>query len=254
MKPRIRHTLITITAILLLILLVGSFVTSRGVEDFRVLPYRTQIHVRGDAKSAFLSDEEVFRLLPFKSTDSTAIAVRPHELESLLTAQSTYIRRAEVYVSPSSRALNVRVDERHPILTFYRGDQSYYLDSEGKEIVNRVGTSAYVPVAVGNLSPEIIQSTLFPIAQFLQKESKWTHFFGLIDVQSESCIQLYPRVGDFIFELQGIETIAEDMGKIPVFYKDIVPKVGSDKYKLIKLSYKNQIVCRKRLDDSVKKE
>lgn len=246
MKPRIRHILLLVTVTVLLCLLGFSFVVSRHAEDFRILPYKTKINVRGDAKSAFLSSEEVFRFLPFKHTDSVFTSVRPHQIESLLVAQSLYIRRAEVYVSPASRTLNVRVDERHPILTFYRGDQSFYLDSEGREVTNRIGTSAYVPVAIGNLSKDIVQNTLLPIALFLQKESRWTNFFGLIDVKSETCIHLYPRVGDFIFELQGIETIGDDLDKIPIFYREIVPKAGANKYRLVKLSYKNQIVCQKR--------
>lgn len=50
-----------------------------------------------------------------------------------------------------------------------------------------------------------------------ERESRWTNFFGLIDVKSETCVHLYPRVGDFIFELQGIETIGDDLDKIPIF-------------------------------------
>lgn len=246
MKPRLRHTLLITLSLLLTLGLIGSFLLSRRGGDYRILPYKTRISIRGDAKSAFLTSDEVFKLLPFHSTDSTFTSVRPHEIESLLTTQSPYIRHAQVYVSPSARALNVRIDERHPIITFYRGRQSYYLDSEGREIEGMVGTSAYVPVAVGHLTDSIVQSTLLPLAQFLRSESRWTGFFGLIDIRSEEVIHLYPRVGDFIFELQGIATLDEDLNKIPIFYKEIVPKAGADKYHLIKLSYKDQIVCRKR--------
>ena len=246
MKPRIRKILRSISVLLLLAALGFSFYISRGVEDFRILPYKTQISIRSDAKSAFLTDDEVFSLLPFKSTDSAAIAIKPHQLETLLVDKSPFIRKAQVFISPSSKTLNVRVDQRHPILTIYNGDQAYYLDSEGKIITSRVGTSAYVPVAVGNLSKEIVVSTLLPIAKFLQENSEWSTFFSLIDVQSESRIHLYPRVGDFVFEIDGTDHFEEDFNKIPIFYKKIVPKVGVDKYKVIKISYKDQIVCQLR--------
>lgn len=53
-------------------------------------------------------------------------------------------------------------------------------------------------------------------------------------------------MGTVVFELHGLETLEQDLAKIPVYYNKIEPQVGTNKYSLVKLSYDNQIVCVKR--------
>ncbi len=236
-----------ISATLLLTLLLGSYLLSRGQARFAVYPYKTHISILGGTEeSSFLRQSEIIDLLPFSTKDSTSMPIRTEWLEQTLLHEIPYVRSACAYVSPSTRTLNITILERTPIIRYYRGGETYFMDDEGVTIRGRIGSAAYVPIAMGNLNDSILHSTLYPLATHLHASKDYRHFFSLIDIVSERKVHLYPRVGDYIFELHGLDTIDEDLDKIPIFYKKILPKTGTNHYKLIKLSYKDQIVCQRR--------
>ena len=246
---QITRGLLIVLAGLLLLALPVSYVLSQGQARYAVLPYRTIVKIeRSSPRSAFLRTEEITEKLPFSLSDSVSSPVKIGQLERTLSEKIAYLKRVEVYISPSSRTLNIRATERTPLLRYYRGGQPFFLDEEGVSVPGRVGAAALVPIATGNLTDSVIASTVYPLASYLSRSDDYRTFFPFIDVLSGRQVRLYPRVGDYVFELHGVATLAEDLSKVPLFYQKIVPQVGADKYRLIKLSYKDQIICTLRED------
>lgn len=246
-RQRTIQILLQVAAGLLLLILLGSYPLSRGQARFAVLPYKTRIHILGGTQeSSFLRESEVAELLPFSLKDSSSMAIRTGQLEEDLTSEIPYVRYASAYVSPATRTLNISILERTPIIRYFRGGESYFMDDEGVSIKGRVGSAAYVPIATGLLTDSIIQSTLYPLATYLHHHKDYRHFFTLIDIAPGRKIHLYPRVGECVFELHGLSTLDEDLSKVPVFYQKILPQTGTNRYKLVKLSYKDQIVCQRK--------
>ncbi|MDO5036072.1 MAG: hypothetical protein Q4D93_03830 [Porphyromonas sp.] len=239
--------LVELIAVLILIaLLLYSYIAYRGESRYAVRPSNTRITIEHTGGLDFLQEEDVARLLPFALQDSSLVAVNPAKVESLLITNLTYAQEVNTYISPSTNTLNIHLKSRTPILRYLQGGRWYFLDSEGSPIVPRVGSSAYVPVAVGNITDETVSTLLLPLAQYLKSNKKWHHFFGLIEIVSPRKIHLHPRVGDYIFEITSVDNLDEDLSKISIFYQKIVKQVGANKYRLVKLSYKDQIVCKKR--------
>lgn len=249
-KKKIERQVLRVLATLLVLALPITFFLSRGQARYSVLPYKTIIKIeRKGPRSAFLRAEEVRKELPFSITDSTPSPVRIGNLERELISKITYIREAEAYISPSTGTLNILLYERTPILRYYRAGRAYFMDDEGVCIPSRMGAAADVPVATGMLTDSVLKATVFPLAHYLSESDRYRTFFPFIDVLGPRQVHLYPRIGDYIFELYGVATLEEDLSKIPIFYKEIVPHVGADKYSLIKLSYKDQIICTRRHDN-----
>ena len=59
-------------------------------------------------------------------------------------------------------------------------------------------------------------------------------------------VELIPRVGRFRIVLGALDDFEEKLNKLRLFYDQAIPKVGWDKYSVIDLKYKNQIVCTKK--------
>lgn len=59
-------------------------------------------------------------------------------------------------------------------------------------------------------------------------------------------VELIPRVGRFRIVLGSLDDFEEKLNKLRLFYDQAIPKVGWDKYSVIDLKYKNQIVCTKK--------
>ena len=246
-KARIGRTLLWTLAGALLAALPVSYAVTRGQARYSVLPYRTVVEiVRSSDHSSFLGEEEFLEQLPFALTDSVSSPIRTGALEQALVERTVYMKDVIVFVSPGARTLNIRAKERRPILRYYRGGKAYFLDDEGISAESRPGAAAEVPIAAGALTDSVLLQTVYPLALFLAGDEDYRSFFPFIDVVSGSKIHLYPRIGDYIFELHGVATVEEDLKKVPIFYRKIVPQVGADKYSLVKLSYKDQIICTRR--------
>ena len=56
-----------------------------------------------------------------------------------------------------------------------------------------------------------------------------------------------PRVGRQIIKLGSLEGYATKLENLMLFYEQVVPETGWDRYSEINLEYSNQIVCKKRL-------
>ena len=59
-------------------------------------------------------------------------------------------------------------------------------------------------------------------------------------------IDLIPRVGNQIIHLGTTENYEGKLRNLEAFYDKVLPEVGWNKYSVINLEFKDQIVCKKR--------
>ena len=59
-------------------------------------------------------------------------------------------------------------------------------------------------------------------------------------------VELVPRVGNHRIMLGTLEGFEEKLAHLKLFYEQAIPKMGWEKYSMINLKYKNQIVCTKK--------
>lgn len=246
MKQRILRILGWILALTLLALLVATLPLLKGEARYAILPYKTKVKVSSSkGVESFLQPEEVLKQLPFSLKDSLLVPINTAELETLMVAKLSYIQHINAYIAPAAHRLQVEIQSRTPLLKCYTSSgQWYFIDEEGQLLEAHYGIPLYLPIVrLSSISEEVIRETLLPLGKYLQAHSEWQSFFGMIELKERGKIHLYPRVGDYIFELNGTSTLSSDLPKIKTFYRQIIPQVGANRYRLIKLSYHRQIVC-----------
>jgi cell division protein FtsQ len=64
-------------------------------------------------------------------------------------------------------------------------------------------------------------------------------------VDNNDEIDLIPRLGNNIVHLGTAENFEGKLRNLETFYKEVLPETGWNKYDLINLEFKDQIVCRK---------
>lgn len=247
MRHRIFRFLLWLFALSLLGGLIVAFFALRGQTRYAVQPNLTRVVIKGNVEEDFLKKDDLLKALPLNLSDTLPLPISLSEIEQTIHNKVPYVKRAEAYVSPTRHQMTVRVVSRKPILRYFTDGGSYYLDDEGVPMETKVGAAVYVPVVFASRADSItIEQTLYPLAQFFQEHSEWATFFSSIELKENNKIHLYPRVGDYIFEVIGVHNLAQELPKIKIFYTKIVPQVGANKYQLIKLSYSGQIVCKRR--------
>ena len=139
--------------------------------------------------------------------------------------------------------VNVAVTQRVPVFRVMEEGRSYYIDNERKRMSTSIKFSAYVPVVTGNVNFEFATTNLYDFIVYLQSESRWRSAFTQIYVYPDNKVELVPRVGDFIIKMGSLDRYEAKLGKLEKFLK-ILPKYHSwDKYSVINLEFRDQVVC-----------
>jgi cell division protein FtsQ len=141
--------------------------------------------------------------------------------------------------------VKIKIYQRTPVLRIISEKDNYYVDDERKKMPIPPDFTAYVPVATGAITEKYAQTQLYDFALFLQKNDFWNAQIEQIYIAPNQDVELIPRVGDHRILLGKIENYKENLDKLKLFYSKGLNKTGWNRYSLINLKYKNQIVCTK---------
>jgi cell division protein FtsQ len=87
---------------------------------------------------------------------------------------------------------------------------------------------------------------IYHMVNHIRKDDFWSAQIDQIYVDGNNEIDLIPRVGNHIIKIGTPEDFTEKLTNLQTFYRKVMPEVGWDRYSVINLKYKGQIVCKKR--------
>jgi len=183
-----------------------------------------------------------------------------HKIEDALKA-NPYIQNAKVYAEMDG-VINVAINQREPVLRILNiAGQDFYVDKQGYKLPLSASFTPNVVVANGfiieNFSGKVdtlkteIAKGLYNAALFIRKDTLWNEQIEQLYVNDKREIEMVPRVGDHKIVLGEADSLETKFKNLLVFYKKALPNVGWDAYKTINIKYANQIVCEKRIIDSI---
>ena len=172
------------------------------------------------------------------------------------------LKNADVYLTIDG-VLNVVADQREPIMRVKAKDgNDYYIDNEGVVIRKRNLYPPRLHIISGNiiitkrmlegvsvLDTAIKRSILkdiFYLVSYIRSDSFWSAQIDQVYIDGNDEIDLIPRVGNHIIHLGTAESFTGKLKNLRVFYEEVLPEVGWNKYSVINLAFKDQIVCRRR--------
>ena len=123
---------------------------------------------------------------------------------------------------------------------------NYYIDNMGSVMPLSRHYVAHVLVASGYINKEFAMNELYHFVQFLQDNEFWNNQIDQIYVDADQEVELIPLVGNHKILLGSFDDYQKKLDNLKLFYEQAIPKVGWEKYSLINLKYRNQIVCTKR--------
>jgi len=174
-----------------------------------------------------------------KNLSTVDAAVIENKLE-----ENRLIKRAECYKTIDG-TVRIKIYQREPVLRVFSTNGSYYIDNEGEKMPVPDNFAAYVPVASGYIDDDYAKKQLYEFVSFLQQDKFWNSQIKQIYVNSDGDVELTPAVGNQQIILGKIEDYKANLEKLRFFYEKGLSKVGWNKYSVINLKYKNQVVCTK---------
>ena len=202
----------------------------------------------------FIDKDEVDNIIGVKNDGLVGLKLQNiniHQLENKLRA-NPFIEFAKVYTDMDG-VIMVEISQRQPILrVMNRFDQDFYVDQHGLKIPLSANFTAKVLVTNGNIDELFanrvdslhtdVAKQLFTLADFIHKDSLWAAQVVQVYVNQNHEMELIPRVGSHRILLGNADSLKTKFENLLVFYKQALPKVGQDTYRIINIKYANQVV------------
>jgi cell division protein FtsQ len=98
-----------------------------------------------------------------------------------------------------------------------------------------------------SLRAATVLDDIYEVADFIRNDSLLNSLVAQIYINSDREIELYPVVGDQKIIFGTSEDIGEKFEKLQIFYKEGLNSINDwNKYSVINLKYKDQVVCTKK--------
>jgi len=233
-----------------------------GFKESGVYCKAVKIYIPGN--QYFIDKEEVDHILKVHKhqlVGRNMESINLHDLENRLKA-NPFIESANVYADMDG-VIKVEISQRQPVIrVMNQAGQDFYIDQNGLKIPMSSNFTAKVLVANGFIE-EIyggkldtlhtdIAKQLYKTVQFINKDSLWTAQIAQLYVNTNHEIELIPRVGTNRILLGNADSLENKFHNLLVFYKQALPQVGWDRYKIINIKFANQVVGVK--SDNFKKD
>lgn len=175
--------------------------------------------------------------------------------------KNPFVENADAYVNIDNQLI-INVKEKKPVLrVFNRSHKGFYIDNEGNifplsnHYTSRVVVAnGYFDVPYQNGHSSIFDTVyhdtplvdLFTLTQLIRKNTFLNAQISQLYVNSRGEYDLVPELGNHLIRFGTMEDASGKLQKLELFYKKALIKEGWDKYEIINLKYKNQVVCEKK--------
>lgn len=170
--------------------------------------------------------------------------IQPEMIENTLE-ENKLIKKAECYKTTGG-GVRIKIYQKEPIMRVMSNSGNYYIDSEGGVMPVSENYTPYLPIATGYVEKEFATTKLHDFALFLQNNKNWNAQIEQIYVHSNHDVELTPRVGNFQIILGQLDDFEKNLDKLKLFYEKGLNEVGWNRYSVINLKYKDQVVCTKK--------
>ena len=172
------------------------------------------------------------------------------------------LKVAEAYMT-IDRTLKIYVDQRDPVMRVMPEEGGdYFVDDEGVVVTKRNLYNPRLHIVGGNINitPAMLNGVsvldtsirytvlrdIFHLVNYISDDNFWSAQIDQIYVDRDDKIDLIPRVGNHVIHLGTTENYEGKLNNLERFYEKVLPDVGWNKYSLISLEFKDQIVCKRR--------
>lgn len=203
----------------------------------------------------FIDEEDVRGLMQLNDKSligETVSSINLKEVERKIKS-NRFIEDAELYSDLKGNLL-VNVELRRPIARIVRNDgPDGYIAEDGtimpvsEKFTTRVvlisGSYARNLLGQQNINGTEEGKQLMQMLELIREDDFWKAQIAQLDIDSKGRVTLFPQVGDEHIEFGKPENVEEKFKKLMIFYKEILPVKGWNKYKRINLEYEGQLVA-----------
>ena len=241
-----------IVAALLVVLVFIAF-TERKHEEFAVRD--VVVKIENGVDNHFLDESDVLGLMRVDVENIRGAKTSDINLKAIEAKikKDPFIKQADLYTDLKGNLI-ASIALRRPIARIIRADgPDGYIAEDGTVMPVSEKFTARVLLISGAYTRKILEQSninsteegaeLLKLIRVLKEDDFWSAQIAQMDIDAKGRLTLFPQVGDERIEFGRTDNQSAKLKKLKIYYKEIVPKAGWNKYKRVSLQYDGQIVA-----------
>jgi cell division protein FtsQ len=241
-----------IGAAILVVLLLIAFTETRQ-DDVSIKDIN--IRIENLHNNHFLDESDIMSLMHLSNDNLRGAKIERVNLKQIekKIKSDPFIKDAQMY-SDLKGNLVVKVELRRPVARIVRNDgPDGYIAEDGTVMPVSEKFTARVVLISGGYVRKLLQQdnvndkeegkSLMEMLNTIREDEFWNAQIAQLDIDGQERITLFPQVGDEKIEFGKPEDVEMKFKKLKIFYKEVLPRVGWNKYKKVSLEYQGQIVA-----------
>lgn len=251
LKFNFRRELKIVAAILVVLVFIAF--TERKHDEFAIRDI--SVRIENGLNNHFLDEADILGLMRVDVQNLRGAKTSDINLKSIENKikKDPFIKEADLYTDLKGNLI-ASVELRRPVARIIRNDgPDGYIAEDGTIMPVSEKFTARVLLVSGPYVRKILQqpnikataagAQLLNLIHVLRKDEFWNAQIAQMDVDSRGRLTLFPQVGDERIEFGTPENEMVKLRKLKIFYKEILPKAGWNKYRRVSLQFEGQIVA-----------
>ena len=231
------------------IVLLVAAITKKNNEQISGL----EINIRGVQNNYFIDKKDVIKILEKTNGKILEKAVASSlDLTAMENAlqKDQWIKKAEMFFD-NNNVLQIKVTEREPVARIFTSTgTSFYMDSSLTRLPLSDKFSARLPVFT-NFPTEVIVLTkqdsillkeIKLLSEFIGNDPFWMAQIDQIDITPARTFELIPKLGNQVIRFGNTDNYEEKFNKLLAFYKQVQTRIGWNRYSILDLQFKSQVI------------
>lgn len=195
-----------------------------------------------EVKNLLLKDGEI------RTNETKVSKLNVKQMEGVVAA-NLWVDDAQVYID-NNQKLHALVTQRVPVVRiFEQTGNSYYLDkgldkmplSSKYNYYTTVVTN--VPELKGDTASNVLKARLMKLVSFIRQDTFWNAQVSQVIVRDDLGFEIVPVLGEQQVIIGDTTDMKRKFDNLFAFYTKVLNEVGWEKYEVLDLSYKGQLVA-----------
>lgn len=242
-----------VKTVLILAMVLGLIAFAERMKE-QVVVRDIKMDIRNVADNHFVDEQDIMKLMEANEANVIGVNIETLSFKAIedKIRRNPFIRDAELY-SDLKGNVTVKVDLRRPIARIVQPDGADgYIAEDGTIMPVSDRFSSRVILLSGAVRKLLVLQNLFDepqgerlmsLLKRIHGDEFWNAQIAELSLDEKGRITFYTQVGDERIEFGRPEEIDEKLKKLEIFYKEVLPRVGWNKYDRVNLEYEGQIVA-----------
>ncbi len=237
------------------ILVVVTFIAFTERKQDLVSIKDVTVKIYNAENNHFLDESDVMMLTQVNVSNVRGARASEVDLKAIekKIKKDPFIKEAELYTDLKGNLI-VGVELRRPVARIVRNDgPDGYIAEDGTIMPVSDKFTARVMLVSGNFVKTLLRqrnltqteegTRLLSFIKTIRDDEFWNAQIAEMDIDSKGRITLLPQIGDERIEFGAPEDEKAKLRKLKIFYKEVLPKTGWNRFKRVNLEYDGQIVA-----------